>query len=113
VRDPPPPDEALNRARVQELRTAVGRPLGWTPGRARLAGRQREGEVVVCDRGWYFTGQGQALAVPWSAVRGVRPVGGVRARVEITWEGGSLRIWFPDRESASDVLAAVTARTLA
>jgi hypothetical protein len=111
MRDPPPPDEALNRARVRELRAAVGRPLGWTPGRARLAGRQREGEVVVCERGWYFTGQGHALAVPWSAVRGARPVGRVRARVEVAWDGGTLRIWFPDRRGAGEVLEAVTART--
>jgi hypothetical protein len=113
MRDPPPPDDSLNRKRLREVRDAVGRPLGWTPGRARLHDRhQHEGELVICDRGWYFTGDGQALAVAWETVRGVRPVGRIRARVEISWDGGTLVVWFPDREGAADVVEAITRRIL-
>jgi hypothetical protein len=112
LQDPPPPDDTLNRKRLQELRAAVGRPLGWTPGRARLHDRrQHEGEFVVCDKGWYFTGDAQAVAVSWAATRGARPVGRIRARVELTWDGGRLVIWFPTREGAADALEAVNLRT--
>jgi hypothetical protein len=111
LRDPPPPDDTLNRKRLQEVRAAVGRPLGWTPGRARLHDRrQHEGEFVVCDRGWYFTGDAQAIAVSWTATRGARPVGRIRARVEVAWTGGQLVIWFPDRDGPADVLEAVNHR---
>jgi hypothetical protein len=111
LRDPPPPDDTLAKKRLQEVRSAVGRPLGWQPGRARLHDRrQHEGEFVVCDKGWYFTGDGQAVAVAWEATTGVRPVGRIRARVEVTWKGGKLVIWFPDRAGADNVMAAVATR---
>jgi hypothetical protein len=91
------------------MRREVGRACSWTPARGALRGHVRDGELVLCERGWYFTSDGLVLGGPFEQVVAVRHRGRIRAQAEIEVADGTWLVWFADRADADAVVAALAA----
>jgi hypothetical protein len=103
VRDAPPPDAAVDT----RMRREVGGSQSWTPARGALKGHVRDGELVLCERGWYFTSDGLALGTTYEQVVAVRRRGRIRAQADIEVADGTWTVWFADRSDAATVVAAL------
>ncbi len=100
MHDAPPPDAAVD----QRMRRELGSSRTWTSARGALTGHVRDGELVLCERGWYFTSDGLALGSAWGEVVSVRRRGRIRAQAEIEVADGTWVVWFADRADGAAVV---------
>ncbi len=105
MRDAPPPDAAVD----QRMRRELGSSRSWTSARGALTGHVRDGELVLCERGWYFTSDGLALGATWEEVVSARRRGRIKAQAEIEVADGTWVVWFADRADAIAVVAELQA----